>query len=79
MRDDSSLRFSLRLVVVIMIEVKRIDQFSKRHRLVHNGGLPKFEVLYGSLNVVNPAEILQNLSYKVQSSKSQGLKPIQEL
>ena len=57
MRDDSSLRFSLRLVVVIMIKVKRIDRFSKRHRLVHKGGLPNFEVLYGSLNVVNPAEI----------------------
>ena len=35
-----------------------IDQFSKRHRVVHNGGLPKFEALYGSLNIVNSAEIL---------------------
>ena len=32
-----------------------IDLFSKPHRVVHNGGFPKF--LYGSLNMVNSAEI----------------------
>ena len=44
-----------------------IDLFWKRHRLVHNGRLPKFEALYGSLNMVNSAE-----RYKVQSFKSQS-------
>ena len=37
--------------------VMHYGPFSKRHRLIHNGGLPKFEALYGSLNVVNSAEI----------------------
>ena len=30
-----------------------IDPFPKRHRLVHNGGFPKLEALYCSLNMVN--------------------------
>ena len=34
-----------------------IDPFTKRHRLVHNGGSPKLEALYGSLNMVNSTEI----------------------
>ena len=29
-----------------------IGPFPKRHRLVHNGGFPKFEALYCSLNTV---------------------------
>ena len=33
-----------------------IDPFTKRHRLVHNGGFPKFEALYCSLNMVNSVE-----------------------
>ena len=31
--------------------------FQKRHRLVHNGGFPKFEALYCSLDVLNSTEI----------------------
>ena len=34
-----------------------IDPFPKRHRLVHNGGFPKFEALYCSLNMVISTEI----------------------
>ena len=34
-----------------------IDPFPKRQRLVHNGGFPKFEALYYSLNMVNSTEI----------------------
>ena len=56
-----------------------IDPFTKCHRLVHNGGFPKFEALYYSLNMVSSTEIPYYLSYKVQSSKSQSLKPIQRL
>ena len=29
------------------------DQFTRRHRLVHNGGILKFEALYWSLNMVS--------------------------
>ena len=56
-----------------------IDPFPKRHRLVHNGGFTKFEALCCSLNMVNATEISLNLSYKVQSSKSQNLKQVQKL
>ena len=34
-----------------------IDPFLKRHRLVNNGGFPKFKVLYCSLNVVSSFEV----------------------
>ena len=34
-----------------------IDPFPKRRRLVHNGGFPKFEELYCSLNMVSSTEI----------------------
>ena len=34
-----------------------MDPFMKRHRLVHNGGSPKFEALNGSLNMVNSTRI----------------------
>ena len=34
-----------------------IDPFPKRHRLVHNGGFPKFEALYCRINMVNSTEI----------------------
>ena len=34
-----------------------IGPMSKRHKLVHNGGLPKFEVLYCSQNTVKSIEI----------------------
>ena len=57
----------------------RIDSFTKRHKLVHNGGSSKFEALYGSLNIVNSTKISYNLSYKAQLSKSQSFKPIQKL
>ena len=33
-----------------------IDPFPKRHRLVHNGGFPKFKALYCGLNTVNSTE-----------------------
>ena len=33
-----------------------IDPFTKRHRLVHNGGFSKFEALYYSVNMVNSTE-----------------------
>ena len=56
-----------------------IDPFPKRHRLVHNGGFPKFKALYFSQNMVNSIEILQKLSYKVQSSRLRSLKAIQKL
>ena len=47
--------------------------FPKRQRLVNNGGFLKFEALYCSLNMVSSTEILQKLSCKVQTSKSQVL------
>ena len=34
-----------------------IDPFPKRHKLVHNGGFPKFEALYCRINMVNSIEI----------------------
>ena len=34
-----------------------IDPFPKRHRMVYNGGFPKFKGLYFSLNMVNSTEI----------------------
>ena len=30
-----------------------LDLFPKRHRLVHNGGLPNLEALYCSLNMAS--------------------------
>ena len=51
----------------------------ERHRLVHNGGFSKLEALYCSLNIVSSTKISWNLSYKVQSFKSQSLKPTQKL
>ena len=53
-----------------MIEAVAIDPFTKRHKLVHNGWFRKFEELYCSQNTVKSIKIQQNLSYKVQSSKS---------
>ena len=34
-----------------------IDSFMKRHKLVHNGGFLKFEVLYCSQNTVKSIKI----------------------
>ena len=34
-----------------------IDPFTKRHKLVHNGRFPKFEVLYCSCDTVKPIKI----------------------
>ena len=34
-----------------------VDPFPKRHRLVHNGGFPKLEALYCSLDMVSANEI----------------------
>ena len=34
-----------------------IDSFTKRHRLVHNGGFPKFEALHCSPNMTSSTEI----------------------
>ena len=56
-----------------------IDPFPKRHRLVHNGGFPKFETLYCSLSMVNSIEFSWNLSYEAQSSKLRSFEPIQNL
>ena len=83
-RQESDLwrRNSIDLVRRILnhtMKISPIDPFPIRHRLVHNGGFPKFEALYCSLNMVKSTEISWNLSYKVQSSKSQSLKPIQKL
>ena len=47
---------------------KSIYTLTKGHKLVHNGGFPKFEELYCSLNIV------LNLIYEVQSSKSQNFR-----
>ena len=35
-----------------MMQHVAIDPFTKRHRLVHNGGFPKLEVLYCGQNTV---------------------------
>ena len=40
-----------------LIFEKGMDPFPKRHRLVHNGGFPKFEALYCRVNMVNSTEI----------------------
>ena len=56
-----------------------IEPFPKRQRLVHNVGFTNFKALYCSLNMVSSTEISLNLSYKVQSSKSQSLEAIQKL
>ena len=53
------------MITVKVMEIRRfwpiiwpfIDPFPKRHRLVHNGEFPKFEVLYYSLNMVSLTEI----------------------
>ena len=34
-----------------------VDPFTKRHKLVHNDGFPKFEVLYCSQNTVKSIKI----------------------
>ena len=41
----------------IQCEYQSIDPFPKRQILVHNGGFPKFEALYCSVNMVNSTEI----------------------
>ena len=41
----------------VQFDSRLTDPFPKRHRLVHNGGFTKFEALYGSLNMVNSAEV----------------------
>ena len=33
-------------------KVCSVDPFTERHRLIHNGGFPKFGVLYCSKNTV---------------------------
>ena len=38
-------------------QIIAIGPFPKRHRLVHNGGFPKFEALYCSPNMVGSTEI----------------------
>ena len=42
-----------------------IDPFTKRHKLIHNGGFPKFEILYCSQYTVKSVKIQQSLSYEV--------------
>ena len=41
------------------------DPFPKLHRLVHNGGFPKFEAVYCIPNMVNSTEISENLKYNL--------------
>ena len=36
---------------------QHIDPFTKRHKLVHDGGFPKFEVLHCSQNTVKSIKI----------------------
>ena len=38
-------------------EQLNINQFTKRHRLVHDGGFPKFEAVYCSPSVGSSTEI----------------------
>ena len=56
-----------------------IDPFTKRHRLVHNGGFPKSEALYCSPNMISSTEVSLNFSNRVKSSKTQSLKPVEKL
>ena len=37
-----------------------IEPFTKRHKLVHNSGLPEFEVLYCNQNIVKPSRFSEN-------------------
>ena len=41
-----------------------IDPFTACHKLVHNGGFPKFEVMYCSQNTVKSIKIQENLRIK---------------
>ena len=71
--------FTLMLITlyqVLFFIVSSIDRFTKRHKLVHNGGFPKSKVLYCSKKY---CKIDQDLSYKVQSSKSQIFRWIKKL
>ena len=43
--------------IISMYCFSHIDPFPKGHRLVHNGGFPKSEARYCSLNMVNSTEI----------------------
>ena len=43
-------------MVTILTETV-VEPFTKRQELVHNGGVPKFEVLYCSQNVVKLIKI----------------------
>ena len=68
------------------IDIKNfyIEAFLKCHKLVHDGVFPIFEALNlpqlgYSLIVVNSTEISENISHKVQSSKSLSLEPIHKL
>ena len=54
-------------------QAERIDPFMTHHKLVNNGGFPKFEILYCSQNTVKSIKIEKSLSYKVYFSKSQNL------
>ena len=47
--------------------------------MVHIGRFQKYEVLYCSQNTVKSIKIQQNLSHKIQSSKSQNFKWIEKL
>ena len=44
-----------------------IDQFTTRHKVVHNGGSPNFEGFLFDKNKTYMAQILQSLGYKVCS------------
>ena len=51
--DNGDLDWLFDQNVVPLRQSNSIDQFSKRHGLVHNGGFPKFEAPYCSLNMVS--------------------------
>ena len=51
-----------------------IDPFTKRHKLVHNGGFPKSEELYCSQNTVKSNKIHKTLvtRYNLPNHKISG-------
>ena len=54
-------------LVTVQPEKPRIDQFTKRHQVVHNGGSPNFEKLLFYEKTTCIAQILHSLSYKACS------------
>ena len=55
-----------------------IELCRKCHKLVHNGRFPKFEVLYCRESTIKSTKTFQDLSYQVQSSRSQSFKTVEK-